>query len=239
MYKNELEIDVLRCIKVLYKRKGFIALISLLFLIIGVGLTLDVGQDKYTSLATVYAASDSSYSDAANAVTAMNAYLDVATSYKVSQRAALIMGRSDIDAGDVQSALAVNSSVKKATSTSTVSNFMNSSATIISFYATTTDPELSREIADAAAESYVIEMSNILKNDSVKKLDSAERGWLSYNARVEALKDSVKGMIVGFMLACMLVIVSEVFDNKVRTVREATIRNQLPIIGIIPDSREQ
>ena len=64
----------------------------------GIGLSLNVGEDKYTSVATVYAAADNSYSDATAAVTAMNAYLDVATSYKVSQRASLIMGRSDIDA---------------------------------------------------------------------------------------------------------------------------------------------
>ena len=93
MYKQELEIDVKRCLESLFKRKGFIAIITILAFIAGFGITLDVGEDKYTSMATVYAAADTSYSDATAAVTAMNAYLDVATSYKVSQRAALIIGR--------------------------------------------------------------------------------------------------------------------------------------------------
>ena len=236
MYKNVLEIDVFRCLNALVKKKGFIAIMSVLFFIIGLGLTLDVGEDQYTSVATVYAAADTSYSDATAAVTAMNAYLDVATSYKVSQRAALIIGRNDVDANNVRGALYVTSSARNRNSSS--SNFLASSATIISIYATTSDPELSREIADAAAESYVIEMANILKNDAVKSLDSASEGSLSRNAQYEAWKNRIKMMIVGFIIACAIVVFFEIFDPKVRTIREATIRNQLPLIGMIPDYKE-
>lgn len=237
MYKNEMEIDVFRCIKSIYKKKGFILIFTLLFFIIGYGLTLDIGEDKYTSVATVYAASDSSYSDATAAVTAMNAYLDVAKSYKVSQRAALILGRNDIDATEIQSSLSVESSARNQ-GTTNITNFMNSSATIISFYATTVDPELSRQIADAAAESYVIEMANILKMDSVKSLDSASIGTLSRNASAEAWKSRIRVTIVGLIVSCMIVLIFEIFNSKVRTVREATIRNQIPVIGIIPDFKE-
>ena len=238
MYKNVLEIDLFRFIRAIFKKKFFIALITILFFVIGFGLTMDVGEDKYTSVATVYAAADTSYTEAASAVTAMNAYLNVATSYKVSERAALIMGRSDIDASDVQSALSVSSSAKSSGTSSVVSNFMNSSATIISFYARTNDPELSKEIANAAAESYVIEMANILKFDAVKSLDSASDGYLSYDADKEAWQDRIKVMILGFVLACAFVLACEFFDNRVRTIREATIGEQLPVIGIIPDYKE-
>ncbi len=238
MYKNELEIDVFRCLKTLFKRAGFIALITVLFFVVGLGLTLNVGEDKYTSIATVYAAADTSYSETTSAVTAMNAYLDVATSYKVCKRAALIIGRSDIDADGIKKALWVGSSAKTSGSSASVSSFMNSSATIISFYATTADPELSREIADAAAESYVIEMANILKNDSVKSLDSAEVGKLSANADIDAWKNRIKITFVGFVLACIFVIACEILDRKVRTIREASIKDQLPVIGVIPDYKE-
>lgn len=238
MYKYDFEIDVFRCINSLFRKKKFIASITLLFLIIGIGLTLDVGENQYTSVATVYAAADGSYTDAANAVTAMNAYLDVAMSYKVSQRAALILGRSDIDAGDIQKSVVVASSLKKSSSTSSITSFITSSATIISFSATTNDPELSREIADAAAQAYEIEMASILKTDSVRSLDSASIGDLTTNAQIEALKDRLKYMLIGFVLSCGLVVACEVFDTKVRTVREATIKGQLPIIGIIPDNKE-
>ena len=233
MYKNEFEIDIVRIVRALFKRIKFILLIAILFFIVGCGVTLDIGEDKYGATATVYAAADNSYSEATAAVTAMNAYLDVAKSYKVSQRAALLMGRGDISAADIQSHVSVNSSAKKNTTT----NFLNSSATIISFVATTNDPDLSMAMADAAAESYAIEMSNILKTDSVKTLDSAHSTYVAYDASRQAWMNRIIFGLVGFVIASAVVVLFEIIDRKVRTIREATIRNQLPIIGIIPDDK--
>ncbi len=237
MFKNELEIDVGRCLTALLRKRKFIGLITALFLVIGLGLTINVGEDQYTAVATVYAAADGSYTDATNAVTAMNAYLNVANSYKVSQRAALIIGRSNVAASDVQRCVNVSSSSTKATST-TVSSFMNSSATIISFSATTSDPNLSMEMADAMAQSYAIEMCDILNSDSVKTLDNAYTYSKSKDASMDAWKNRVKYMLMGFVLACMIVVVCEIFDRKVRTVREASIRESIPVIGLIPDYKE-
>ncbi|SDI87286.1 Capsular polysaccharide biosynthesis protein [Pseudobutyrivibrio sp. 49] len=237
MFKNELEIDVGRCLSALIKRRKFIALISILFFVVGLGMTLDVGEDEYTAVATVYAAADGSYSDATNAVTAMNAYLNVANSYKVCQRAALIIGRSDISASDVQGALSVSSSANKGSNNS-ISNFMTSSATIISFSVTTKDPALSMEMADAMAQSYAIEMQEILNTDSVKTLDNAYTYQKSKNAAVDAWKDRIIYLFGGFAISCVLVVLCEIFDRKVRTIREASIRESIPVIGIIPDYKE-
>ena len=231
MYKNELEIDIVRIARAVVKRFYFIVLVTVLFFVVAFGLTLETGVDQYGAVATVYAAAENSYSDATAAVTAMNAYLDVAKSYKVSQRAALLMGRSDVSAADVQSHVSVNSSSK---SNSTTTNFLNSSATIISFVATTDDPDLSMAMADAVAESYAIEMSNILKTDSVKTLDNAYTTYVAYNATRETWKVRIFAAAIGFILAGVIVVLLEIVDTKVRTVREATIRNQLPVIGIIP-----
>ncbi|SFI20867.1 Capsular polysaccharide biosynthesis protein [Pseudobutyrivibrio sp. OR37] len=237
MYKNELEIDVGRCLRALVKKKKFIALFAALFFIVGIGLTLDIGQDMYTANATVYAQADGTFTDAANAVTAMNAYLDVAKSYRVCQRAALIVGRSDIAAKDVQDSVAVYTSGTKSAS-STTTNFMNSSATIITFSATTADAALSMEIADAMAESYATEMESILSTDAVKTLDSAVSYEKTRDAQLEAWKNRLFVALVGAVLACLVVVACEIFDRKVRTVREATIRENIPVLGIIPDYKE-
>ena len=238
MYKNELEIDVGRCLRALVKRKKFIALIGILFFIVGIGFTLDEGVDMYTANATVYAQADGTFTDAANAVTAMNAYLDVAKSYRVCQRAALIVGRSDIAATDVQDAVSVYTSGTKSASSSSTTNFMNSSATIITFSATTADPAISMEIADAMAESYATEMESILSTDAVKTLDSAVTYNKTRDAQLEAWKNRVMAALVGIVLACLVVVACEIFDSKVRTVREATIRENIPVLGIIPDYKE-
>ena len=233
MYKNELEIDVGRCLRALVKRIGFIILIGLLFFAAGFGFTLNVGPDKYSSSATVYAAADGSYQDAVSAVTAMNAYINVASSYKICQRAALIMGRADVTAEDVQAAVTVGTSSKAATAT--VSNFMNSSATIISFYATTTDPDLSMEMADAMAQSYALEMTEILNTDSVKVLDNAYTYNKAYDGVKKAWRNRILAFVAGIMIAAFVVVACEILDSRVRTIREATISETIPVIGIIPD----
>ena len=238
MFKNELEIDVGRCLGSLIKRKRFIGVITLLFLVAGIGLTFDPGEDKYTAVATVYAAADGSIVDATNAVTAMNAYLNVASSYKVSQRAALIIGRSDVSATDVQDSVSVNSSINKTSNSASVASFMNSSATIISFSATTTDPALSMEMADAMAQSYAIEMSDILNTDSVKTLDNAYTYTKSLDASKLAWEKRIVITFAGLFIACLIVMVCEIFDRRVRTVREGSISGNIPVIGVIPDYKE-
>ena len=234
MYKNELEIDIGRCLYSIGKRFKFTIVLSLLFLLAGVGLTLDVGQDRYSSSATVYAAADGSYSDATNAVTAMNAYINVASSYKICQRAALLIGRTDVTAETLQASVSVSSN----TSSKTVSNFMNSSATIITFNSSSTDPELAMEMADAMAQSYAVEMNEILNKESVKLLDNAYAYSKSYNANMEAWKMRIIFAAIGFIIGCLTVLTCEVFDTKIRTVREATIRGNIPVIGIIPDYKD-
>lgn len=236
MYKNELEIDVGRCFRSLLKRIWFIILIALLFFAAAFGITLSPKQDQYSSNATVYAAADGSYQDAVSAVTAMNAYINVASSYKICQRAALIIGRADVSAEDVQAATSVGTSLKSASAT--VSNFMNSSATIITFYATSTEPELAMEMADAMAQSYALEMTEILSTDSVKVLDNAHTYYLSYDGKKNAWKIRLLAMAGGFLVACFVVVACEIFDNKVRTIREATLSQSIPVIGIIPDYKD-
>ncbi len=73
MYKNELEIDIERCLRALVKKIWFILILTALFFMMGFGYTINIGEDKYQAYATVYAAADGSYVDASNAVTAMNA----------------------------------------------------------------------------------------------------------------------------------------------------------------------
>lgn len=238
MYKNVLEIDVFRCVFALIKKYRLILVIAFLFFAIGAGMSLGSSEDLYSATATVYASADSSYTDAANAVTAMNAYMDIAKSYRVCQRAALIMGRGDIDASDIQESVYINTSAKTSPSSSTITNFMNSSATIISFIATSKDADVCMEMADAMAQSYTREMADILHTDSVKILDTAYSSYKSYDYKIEIVKNGIKAMLIGFAFACIVIVACEIFDPKVRTIREATIRDSIPVIGVIPDYKE-
>ena len=97
-YRNEIEIDVGRCFRALKNKYRLIIIMSLLFLLIGVACTLGKRENKYSAQATVYSVSSGSYTESKTGISAMNDYVDVATSYKVCQRAAYIIGDKNIDA---------------------------------------------------------------------------------------------------------------------------------------------
>ena len=231
-FKNELEIDVFRCLRAIKTRWKFILLIAVLCFAIGVGYTFDKGSDMYVSRATVYAASNGSYSETTTAVTAMNAYVTVATSRKVCERAALLIGREDVSADSVMRSVRVSTAVDSKTT-----NVMISSATIITFAAYSAEPELCVQMADAMAKAYVIEMENILGNDSIKLLDSAYRYDKYLNAFTSAWKKRIIFGFAGILVGMLIVVFFEIFDSKVRTIREASVRGELPIIGVIPDNK--
>ena len=100
-YRNEIEIDVGRCFRALKNKYRLIIIMSLLFLLIGVACTLGKRENKYSAQATVYSVSSGSYTESKTGISAMNDYVDVATSYKVCQRAAYIIGDKNIDADTV------------------------------------------------------------------------------------------------------------------------------------------
>lgn len=235
-YKNELEIDVFRCLRAIRRKKFFIILIALLCFVAGTGYTLEPGADQYTSKATVYAAANGSYADSTSAVNIMNAYVTIASSHKVCERASLLIGREDITADKVMRSVKVSTAIDNRSSN--VNSFITSAATIITFSATSNEPELSIQMADAMASSYVIEMESILGNDSIRLLDSAYKYDKSVDGTKDAWKTRIISFLAGIFIGVVVVIFFEIFNKKVRTIREASIRGNLPVIGVIPDYKE-
>jgi len=40
------------------------------------------------------------------------------------------------------------------------------------------------------------------------------------------------------VLAAVVIVLTEIFGSRTRTIRECSLREQLPIIGVIPDYKE-
>ena len=109
-YENEMEIDVGRCMRAIVKKWWFIALMAVLFGVVGVALTLEKEMDEYGASSSVYSVSAGSYKDSQTGTSAMNDYADIATSMKVCERAALLMGNADITGKQIMNATKVTMS---------------------------------------------------------------------------------------------------------------------------------
>lgn len=235
-FRNEIEIDVGRCIRAIGQKKFLILTITVLFAIIGFAVTLEERPDEYSATATVYSVSSGSYSESKTGISAMNDYVDVATSHKVCQRAAYMLGRKGIDAEQVMKSIEVVESEKSSgSSSSSAAAALKNDSAIIIITAKTNDADVSMEMADAVAEAFVLEMEDIIGTDSVQILDEAYDYKVASYGNIERWKIRIMAMAFGFVMTCCMIIFFEIFDVYTRTVREASIRGQLPVIGVIPE----
>ena len=232
-YENEMEIDVGRCLRALVKRWRFLAAMVILCGIAGIFLTMDKKEDTYEATSSVYAMSGESYSNAQVGVSAMNDYADIATSMKVCERAALLMGNANVTGEDIMEATTVSTG-KKSSSATTVQD-----STILKITSEYTDPVVAMEMSQAVAEAFSIEMENILGTDAVRILDKPYSYKVSFDATQHQWLTWIGSLVAGFLLGAVVIVLGEIFDSKTRTIRECTMRDELPIIGVIPRYKDK
>ena len=227
-YENEMEIDVGRCLRALAKRWRFLLAMAILCGIAGIILTMEKKEDTYQATSSVYAMSGESYSNAQMGVSAMNDYADIATSMKVCERAALLMGNANVTGEDIMKATSVSTG-KKSSSAAVVQD-----STILKITSEYTDPVVAMEMSQAVAEAFSIEMENILGTDAVRILDKPYSYKVSFDATQHQWMIRIISLVAGLLIGAAVVVFGEVFDSRARTIRECTMRDDLPIIGVIP-----
>ena len=233
-YENEMEIDVGRCFRALLKKWWFMAAMAVLFGLAGLALTLEKQDDIYEATSSVYGMSAESYSYTQVGVSAMNDYADIATSMKVCERAALLMGNANVTGQDIKEATTVSAGKESTTSTTA----LNSDSTILSIKCKSSNPVEAMEMSQAVAEAFVMEMENILGTDIVRILDKPYAYDVAFDATQNQWKVRIVMFLLGGVFAAVIILLGEIFDSKARTIRECTLGEQLPVIGVIPRTKE-
>ena len=232
-YENELEIDLGRCFRALLKKWWFMAVMAVLFGIAGLALTLEKGEDMYSATSSVYVMSAESYSQTQVGITAMNAYADIATSMKVCERAALLMGAENVTGEKVMAATTVSTGEE-----TVASSYIQKNSTVMTVTCVSNNPVEAMEMAQAVAEAFVMEMENITGTDAVRMLDKPHAYEMTYDATQRQWLIRIAAFFFGGVFAAMIIVLGEIFDTKARTIRECTLRDELPVIGVIPMTKE-
>lgn len=212
--------DVKLAVLAIFKRKKLVVAVAVLGALIGVlAATLMPARLVYSSKASVYSATYGSYQEAMDGVTAMMNYSDVMASSKVCQRAASNLRNINATAKDIQNMISVST---------------NDNGYIIYVEATSDNPEVSSQVANAVAEAFVVEMSNITGKNAVQLLDEASVSdtYVYYSTS----KKKVMGLcvIVSIAIICAYIVLSELFSGKVKCVEQCIEGNMDEVIGIIP-----
>ncbi len=230
MDNNAIVIDMRKCIKAIIKNIKKILIITLITLLLGFWIALFFvdSKNEYTAISSVYSIVYGSLSDSANSIQAMISYGDIVKSYKVAERAELLIGDDSIDKYDIYNMITVqyNSSA-------------NSKSSIIYIYATSKNRAISVKVANAVAQAFVLEVANMTGQDDIQILDEAFDANVSYNAITTRIMTTFLFGFLGFFSCCVIIFFRETFSMKMYSPQDATDNGKINIIGVIPEFKKK
>lgn len=216
----EVKLDFRKYFMEICKKWWIITIVGFSSLLIGIGINFNVKPDRYSGCATVYSASVGSYTDSLEGTKALQDYSDIITSYKVSNRAALILGDDSLNGSDINSM---------------ISYALSENSTVYYIYASSTDSYEAVRVANAVAEAFVIEIRNITGEENVQILDEAMEGELTFKGRSSQIKRILLITFLGAFLSVLVIVAISFFSTKIVTVKECSDNGELKILGVIPD----
>lgn len=199
--------------------------VGLLCFIIGIILTLGGSvENVFHASASVYAAQLSNHTENYNITIAMADYTDLAKSTRVCERAAQMIPSYGLSAKDVQRLINV--------STSGTGLTMN-------FSASSSNAALAVDLANAVAESFVIEMRSATGTNIVQMLDSADSSYKTSDGFRSLWKIRILFFLAGVAAASVVIFVKELFSDRVRLIEQCVLEDEDMILGILPEIREK
>lgn len=226
IFEKIVEIDIVRCLKAIWKRKERVMIASLVGLVLGVLLAVFYVDtvDEYKATASVYSISYGSYDASAEGLQTLRAYEDVVKSLRVAERAALLLGDGSVDKFAIYDMIELEED----------SDSQSANSSILNISAKTTNPDMAVAVANAVAHAFVLEINSVSPNESVQVLDEAYSADCVYNAIKKQVIFCALGLIGGLAIACVVIACVVIFSDKVSTVQDASLYGELEIIGAIP-----
>lgn len=220
---NEMEeIDLLELFRAVLK---YIKLIIVLCIVFGLGGFLGT---KFLIIPT-YTASTSIYLTPQVSESGALDYNSQIANSKLVTNVVNLMTQNN-----VMSEVAKNVGMENAASVKkciTVTNEANTE--IITITATTSDPKLSKDIANGTVSTFTKTMQ---KNLNVRNIEVVDKAKLSYvPSGPNAKKNGVLGAAVGFVLGAGYAVLRFLFDNRLRTKEEAEKYLGIPVFCEIPE----
>ncbi len=225
-FNKIIEIDFQKCFLALLKNVKLIVFTTVIALIIGLGTaSFAVDPDnKYEATSSVYGIVYGNFSDSSNILNSLKAYGEIVKSYKIAERASLLIGDDTLNMNQIYHMISVEYD----------SSTLDYSA-IIYIHATSTDKETSIEVANAVAQAFVLEIGNLTAENDIQILDTALTTKTAYNAKQTKIKTVLLTTVLGFIGCCAFVFLREIFSNKMYAPGDATDYGKLDIMGVIPD----
>ena len=186
-------------------------------------------QNRYKAEASVYSIAYGSYSDSEMGVTAIRTYSDIIKSYKVAERALLLLGDDTLTKDDIYDMIHTDERVIEGT-TYVYENL----SSVIRIWAESPNQQIAIRVANAVADAFVMEVNSISDVDSTQVLDYAVDAEKAYDAIKYQFQIIILSGLSGLLLGCCYVLWQVVFSKSIVSASDASLYGQIEVIGTIP-----
>lgn len=219
--KDEIRVEDIRLsLLMLWKKRNIVIAVTILFFVAGYLFTMNKPVNNiYRADASIYSATMGSYQQSLTGANAMKDYIDIVSSNKVCEKAEELMEDIDISAEMIQKMVDAR---------------FSDDSYILNIYAYSSDYYVSIKVANAVAQAFVSEMRGITGNDAIKLLDEADNAVISSYGGNNILKLRIVFCIVGLFLCCVIIIIKEIFTDKIKTINQCILEDNNDIMGVIP-----
>lgn len=220
------EVDILRIVRMLWKRIWIVAIAALLFGMIAYFVSSVMIEPTYRTKFTAYINNkqiteetvNTSTSDLSASKGLMYVYQEIVVSRTVLIQAAIQCELYD------QGYTLVSNMVKA---------YVSEDAPILTVYVETKDPELSKRLADAVAQIAPQQVAQVVAGSTMTLIDEpyTPAGPSSPNIS----RNTIYGAIIGMVLSVVALVIWDLIYDHVLDGDDLEGRYHIPVVGRIPD----
>ena len=224
--KDLIQLDIMLLLRRIWEKKVLIVLVTLLFTVGSLAISIFVITPQYSSTTKVYVVNQTK--DEKKAITTQDVqlgsllvkdYKEIILSNKVMEDAAEKSGTG----------LTAKELAKK------VSVDAPKDTRIISITVQDKDPQVASDLANTVKEISADQIKEVTKIDDVTTLEEAKAATSPSSPNIP--KNGILATILGFILAVAGVVLFELLDDRVKRSEDIEETMGLVLLGVVPDTK--
>ena len=224
--RDLIQLDIMLLLRRIWEKKVLIVLVTLLFTVASLAVSIFVITPQYSSTTKVYVVNQTK--DEKKAITTQDVqlgsllvkdYKEIILSNKVMEDAAEKSGTG----------LTAKELAKK------VSVDAPKDTRIISITVQDKDPQVASDLANTVKEISADQIKEVTKIDDVTTLEEAKAATSPSSPNI--LKNGILATALGFILAVAGVVLFELLDDRVKRAEDIEETMGLVLLGVVPDTK--
>lgn len=224
--KDLIQLDIMLLLRRIWEKKVLIVLVTLLFTVASLAVSIFVITPQYSSTTKVYVVNQTK--DEKKAITTQDVQLG---SLLVKDYKEIILSNKVMEDGAEKSGtgLTAKELAKK------VSVEAPKDTRIISITVQDKDPQVASDLANTVKEISADQIKEVTKIDDVTTLEEAKAATSPSSPNI--LKNGILATALGFILAVAGVVLFELLDDRVKRAEDIEETMGLVLLGVVPDTK--